>query len=1034
MAQDQFGFSISNQPDEGSDIEIDQFLKQFDPPQPVQPVGQPPQPPPPPLPVGPGSGASPPPVAPPTAPDPGKQPGMPGSPLATDPLSPWIPGNTARHRQGAPGLHDPASTATGASEHVNPRRARLAAENLPAVRPGDQQLRPAHRGPAKATAATNAAVSSGTAEAARVNPPLLMPSVQAERPPPDMTQIPLNLVKGWLAAGPQKAWEGLKGLHDELQRVAPSGKLGAGNYAKPAGELLSGATMTALPAVAPALVAGAVAAPLVAAGEVAAGIALTGGAEATARRLGASEDQAALIGEIAGNVSPAHFAAALPFVPRRALSKVLGSLPKDVAEGVTKALAKSPHLRPALTWLHPAETAAFGQMKPAAQAEFLKVYAALPDNEFFAAVAQGGLAKLGWYEHSRAAIQHVFGEDADLFAGILAATSPRVDVETNLRNAIHIYQGWVKAGRPTDEAAIIKIMGQKCVRGQGDASVLHSWKNNTVRVLQGGSAISGPKVDSFWRNLRNRDIVTAFEKMRPEDAVTLDAWMSNVLGLQQEHFSGAGDRLLHEGNPGYSPGYLATSSRLREAATKAGMTPEQMQETMWSWGKALYEQSEATRMSAVDIVKQGLLDHAAIEGTPDFGTLFHDPALGDVIRRAGPEMEQRLATLPRGQFGQTPTPTPRELKWQLEAAKVLDELKASRELGSKIRIGENRPGKVGVTIPTEGTPGLSAGAADFFTPDVSEGQRAKFGSQILNTNEDPRGRSIIGKGLGMPTAENQAGIGVYTPPEGATQFNPMRAVELEARRVGDTIHPEDEKAITTAARAIGAFDRQDVVVHSAVVYDTKNKNVIHVVTPNKVRGQTLDDLITMFPSDKYSIQNRGDAIDIGRFDGGQVTPEEAARVQATIQATYNADAAASGKKPVVVPGWALGENIANDQAFTGLPWSDQPGSRQVTKVMLEHYDGLTKAQKTALDSTEVRQMAGEKLDIWKHQAEGVAKKLRKNVPEDFLNALTLVKNGGISALRKALDDPKQLLPLLVMTGLLRPVPAPTKTDTDAAGR
>ena len=179
-------------------------------------------------------------------------------------------------------------------------------------------------------------------------------------------------------------------------------------------------------------------------------------------------------------------------------------------------------------------------MTPASQAEFLRVHQALPSNEFLGALGRAGGEKLGWYEHSRAAIQHVYGDDAGLFAGILAATSPQNGVEMNLQNATRLYRGWNQAGRPTDRESILRIMGENVLGEKGEKSVLDAWKNNTVEVLQGGRVMSGPKVDSFWRNLRNRAIDTPFGQMRNEDAVTLDAWMSNILGIKQTYFSGQG--------------------------------------------------------------------------------------------------------------------------------------------------------------------------------------------------------------------------------------------------------------------------------------------------------------------------------------------------------------------------------------------------------------------------------------------------------------------------------------------------------------
>ena len=1027
MAQDQFNLAISNL-DRETDIENLEFLKQFDPKQPVQPVGTPTKEPPPPPPAPPA------PVARPGAPVgvPGAAPlsvaaPLPPPPAAAAPLpkptpiSPWAPGTIPAVVE-ALGFHDPAAAASGQHENINPAVLQQLHQTFPlftqAVGEYGTVIQDARKTAAQLTAPPP---PEGPADDRPWTRPLAQPDTK--EPLPD-----LDMLKLWIQQGPQKAWEGIKQLYDTLQEAIPKGQAGTANYAPGLNQVFRGAGVTALPAMLP-VAATAAPGPLLYGAAVGTGLQV--GGEALAHEAGLPEDKAELVGNIAGSLSPGHvLGAAALFVPEKALSKVIAMLPDSIAGGVTKALATRPQLRRALQWLHPSELHAFGQFTPANQAEFAKVYFGLPGNEFLQAVAHGGLTKEGWYGLSREAIEYIFREDAGLFAGVLAATSPQNGVEMNLRNALSIFRGWVKAGRPTDEASIIRIMGENVVGEKGEQSILPSWKENTIRVLQGGSTISGPKVDSFWRNLFNRPITTLYGEMPQSHAMTFDAWMSNVLDIQQDYFGGKGSRLLHEQNPGYSPGYLASTARLREAATKSGQLPEQIQETMWSWAKALYEQSEATGVPAVEIIKKGLLDPKAISGTPDFGTLFHDPSYAPTIREMGPDFAKRLDTLPMGTFKEAQAPSPDQLKWQLKAAEILDNLKAMRELGSKVRTGEPvGPGRVAVTVPTQGNPSVKAGGGDFYTPEVSEKSRGLTGGNVLATNEDLRGRPIIAKGLGMPVGENAPGTSI-TRPEGSgpAQFDPMRAMQIDARRRGAAIHPGDERAITTAARLQGLLDRRDVVTHSGVVYDLDNPNVLHVVTPNSVKGQTLSDLQTMFPD--HEIHSRADSIDILRKDGGVLTPDEATRVQATIQASYNETAAAKGKKPLAVPPVKLGRNIASADATVALPWGE-PGSRQVTTKALEHYDTLTAGQKRALDSDELKASAGEKLALWLHQKNDVAKKLRKNVPDDFINALTLVKNGGVSALRKALDDPSQLLPLVLLTGLLRPAAAPTRTPTAA---
>jgi ribosomal protein S18 acetylase RimI-like enzyme len=278
-----------------------------------------------------------------------------------------------------------------------------------------------------------------------------------------------------------------------------------------------------------------------------------------------------------------------------------------------------------------------------------------------AAVAVAGGAKKGWYLRSQKALQQVFGDDAPRFASVLAALSPQTSVESNLANAVSFWTNWTKAQRPTDEASILKILGQSVQGDKGDDSVLGAWRNNAVRAIQTANAedalLSGPKVDSFRRNLRARNAPEAASSTgQPgrrgsgsmmddtEYAVTNDAWMANYFNVDQELFARGGGK----SQPGYSPGYLATNVYVREVAehlskvTGERWTPREVQETIWSWAKTLYEARGAggeTR-SAAQLVGQKALTDLQIGGTPDFAILLKDnPDLRAVLKEAGYEQQ-----------------------------------------------------------------------------------------------------------------------------------------------------------------------------------------------------------------------------------------------------------------------------------------------------------------------------------------------------------------------------------------------------------
>ena len=294
-----------------------------------------------------------------------------------------------------------------------------------------------------------------------------------------------------------------------------------------------------------------------------------------------------------------------------------------------------------------------GKLRSNTRETFVRIFNDLPSEKEFAAAAIGGQAKRGWYRASSQAIIEVFGADAPRFAALLAATSPQTSVENNLINALNIWKNWTAAGRPTDRKAILKVMGQSVMGNKGEDSVLDAWVNNSTRALTSENpealVISGPKVNSFMLNLRGF-----------VDEVTNDAWMANFALVDQVIFKGS---LNAAGtDPGKGPGYLAMSARVRAAAsyltklTGEEWTPAEVQETVWSWAKTLYELQErqGENRTALEILQAGELTDDAIANTPDFATLLNNGTYKQILKEAGyGEALERLAQSDTGSTGET---------------------------------------------------------------------------------------------------------------------------------------------------------------------------------------------------------------------------------------------------------------------------------------------------------------------------------------------------------------------------------------------
>lgn len=104
-----------------------------------------------------------------------------------------------------------------------------------------------------------------------------------------------------------------------------------------------------------------------------------------------------------------------------------------------------------------------------------------------------------WWQDSRKAIHDAFGEDADMFGRILAATSPLSTIETNVAVAIRAYRGvhWFDE-LPREGLIEVHYVGVK-------------------NILNGGTV--GRKVWSLYQNFAGN-----------EEVCPIDRWMLRYFG------------------------------------------------------------------------------------------------------------------------------------------------------------------------------------------------------------------------------------------------------------------------------------------------------------------------------------------------------------------------------------------------------------------------------------------------------------------------------------------------------------------------
>lgn len=423
-------------------------------------------------------------------------------------------------------------------------------------------------------------------------------------------------------------------------------------------------------------------------------------------------------------------------------------------------------------FLTPAEQ---GEVTKRTAANIVKHFQNLPPATEMASVAYSGRAKRGWYRQSAKAIVSIFGQaDAPRFAALLAALSPQTSVESNLTNALNVWRGWIEADRPRDEPSIMRILGENVEGDKGPGSVLPAWVNNSLRALTAADGeplqISGPKVSSFAHNL-----------LGEVHEVTNDTWMANWAGVEQTLFRGT--ETPSEDGIGKvfkvkNAGYMAMNALTRKAAavltkrTGEEWTPAEVQETVWSWAKAISEKANS-KQSVTQLVKEQAVSHEEINAVPDFERLFvsdtyarilDEAGYGDYVDNLKYTLEERAAN--NGGNSARGTPFTAEgagigqdalLRDLVRSAKRLDALKAGgTDTGRATKAADLSQGEF--IVAKHVTPEAAQKVADAM---------GKYRSARVEKQPDGEYAVVLGPkpNLEYPTAEVPAER-AYTDPEG----------------------------------------------------------------------------------------------------------------------------------------------------------------------------------------------------------------------------------------------------------------------------
>jgi hypothetical protein len=668
------------------------------------------------------------------------------------------------------------------------------------------------------------------------------------------------------------------------------------------------------------------------------------------------------------------------------------SLTNEQKESLELIKQKYPFLADAANFMTPQEVSKIIS-NPAAVQQMDRLLSVLPSAKELSSVAKAGAPKQGWYRASTQAIIDVFGvQDAPRFSSLLAAMSPQTSVEMNLLNTLNTWKNWTAAGRPTDPKAIKAIMGQSVSGSKLEDSVLDAWVNNATRSLSAKDplkvTLSGPKVDSFYRNLAD-DVYR----------VTNDAWMANGLGVDQALFSGSPTALqLAKGDPGLSTGYIGTSARMREAGQQANMFPSEAQETTWSWFMPLYEMQRTTGLPARELLQRGMITPDVIRGTPDFSTLLNQGRYGNILKEAG--YEGQLAGLkPSGWVDPRVELTLSDQRNMERAAQRLENLKEGRGSESRSRSislpkAGQRPETAFAYATPEYIPGRGTGHLENLI-DEAESGRQHFSSRASNVFRNPAGSDVLQSSLDLSPLKTRTGTGAYRA-EGEIPFaggrlggastsgrypmeiNPMYPSGVEFFVTSGLNVPKATQNKLTAAEAVrGYMTAQRGSPWNAQIPYKKGSNIF-VPLAKKADPENMG-YTSALVNGGVDLADTGAGVSVLNW-GKNLTKGEKEQLTQLLGGTEFQPTKHAGDYVDYGPAWEAGE-----------------GSGRATKQMLENVEKLSPKAQGALSQAS-QQPAGDLLDIYKKTAETKKGMTRA----DLMRALEIIRDKGLPGLAAAL--------------------------------
>ncbi len=532
--------------------------------------------------------------------------------------------------------------------------------------------------------------------------------------------------------------------------------------------------------------------------------------------------------------------------------------------------------------------------------------------------------------------------------------------------------------------------------------------------------------------------------------VTNDAWMANALGVRQTMFGVTPTaKQLAEGNPGFNPGYIATSARIRQGGDTIGMNPRETQETAWSYAMPMMErQVGGVRASDMlprladdgDRILGGLPDDV-IRGTPDFSTLLQDPTYARILDDAGYSQPRQTMVPHDWSLTERPPLTAEDLPHLQNSARRLENLLRQRTVDS---VYDNpsphgtTSGRGGVVpeVPAIATAEYIPGVRSGHLPgliDASPGTQSNFSSHMAGLFASPRGtdrlhEAAFRRGAPDPAGTNVADLASARPtqgfwqPEGggAMQFNPAQAMPVMTS-VDDV--PQTMRGLEATEMLRGVITGQDAVAAHAAVPATGTRlprgdgeavfgrPAARIPMGGKLSQEQARRLQETVGPRGFMATDTGAGVDL--LYGG-AHPQELSGLlgdaRGVLEGTQGLKGAA--KLPDDSTAYPL-RGRQGDTMYRELPWGQEDGA--VTGELLgalrhRHPEGGTYMDR--LDTPELRTIAADAAHKYSSMA-----KAQGGANPALMNFLGVIAEKGLRGLPAALRSKEILLPGLAALGV-----------------